>query len=254
MTKWEIPVENVLLVVSDNGSNIVKAIRLLREAAQAAQLVKQTTEQPGFVDDFTPTVTADVEYDADGGIEDNHEDDEIGYAVDMTDIVEDLPYRRLGCLCHTLQLLIQEVYNSDEYKEILQKARRLVGKVRKSSIAMQKIVSRCGKTVISDNTTRWNSTYLMVNRLLEIKVDLNEVLCEMKMDTLLTSEWVVLEDIVSLLEPFREQTDILQTDATSLSNVIPSLLELECHMEQLTTGRRNRMSKSLEMRVFLKLA
>jgi len=233
MTKWEIPVEKVLLVVSDNGSNIVKAIRLLREAAQ---LVKQTTEQPGFVDDFTPTVTADVEYDADGGIEDNHEDDEIGYAVDMTDIVEDLPYRRLGCLCHTLQLLIKEVYNSDEYKEILEKARRLVGKVRKSSIAMQKIVSRCGKTVISDNTTRWNSTYLMVNRLLEIKVDLNEVLCEMKMDTLLTSEWVVLEDIKALLEPFREQTDILQTDATSLSNVIPSLLELECHMEQFPSS------------------
>jgi hypothetical protein len=60
---------------------------------------------------------------------------------------------------------------------------------------------------------------------LEIKVQLNEVLDEMKIDSLLTSEWGVLHEIVSLLEPFREQTAILQTDASSLSNVIPSLLE-----------------------------
>ena len=160
-----------------------------------------------FGDDLAPNLTTENE--ADDEIDDNSEDNELGYAVDMTNIIEDIPFRRLGCLCHTLQLLIQEVYNCDEYKEILQTARRLVGKVRKSSIAMQKIVSRCGKTVISDNSTRWNSTYLMVNRLLEIKVQLNEVLDEMKIDSLLTSEWGVLQEIVSLLEPFREQTDIL---------------------------------------------
>jgi hypothetical protein len=97
---------------------------------------------------------------------------------------------------------------------------------------MEQIVLKCGKAVISDNTTRWNSTYIMAQRLHELKIDLNILLPGLKMDSLLTSEWDKLEEIVALLEPFKTQTDILQSDALSLSNVIPSLLELECHLEQ----------------------
>ena len=43
LEKWEIPTERVIQVVSDNGSNMVKAIRLLREEAQKA--AKQTNLQ-----------------------------------------------------------------------------------------------------------------------------------------------------------------------------------------------------------------
>ena len=139
--------------------------------------------------------------------ENEHDDNELGYAVDMTRFVEGLAYHRLACLCHTLH----DVYNSDEYQDIIQKARRLVAKVRKSSVIIEKIVSRCGKTVISDNNTRWNNTYMMLKRLLDIKPQLNEVLDEMKIDTLLASEWVLIDEVIALLEPFREQTDVLQT-------------------------------------------
>ena len=93
---------------------------------------------------------------------------------------------------------------------------------------MEKVISKCGKVVISDNTTRWNSTYIMAKKLLDIKVTLNEVLAELSIDTLLTSEWVRLEELVSLLEPFASQTDVLQTDYLSLSNIVPSILDLEC--------------------------
>jgi hypothetical protein len=118
-------------------------------------------------------------------IGENEEDSMLGYAVDMAELVEELPYKRLGCLAHTLQLLIREVYNSDEYREILQKARSLVEKVRKSSIALEKIVALCGKTVITRVPfgAVWNSTYLMVQRLLEIKDQLNGVLVQVKLDT-----------------------------------------------------------------------
>lgn len=118
-----------------------------------------------------------------------------------------------------------------------------MGKIRKSSVALEKIVAKCGKTVISDNSTRWNSNYLMAEQLLELKVDLNAVLPQMKMDTLLTSEWDRLDEVVSLLEPFKVQTDTLQSDALSLSSVIPCLLELECHLEQFTASKD--VSKSM---------
>ena len=54
------------------------------------------------------------------------------------------------------------------------------------------------------------------------------------MDSLLTSEWQRLEEVISLLEPFASQTDILQTDTQSLSSILPSLLDLECHLQQST--------------------
>ncbi|KAH9500692.1 hypothetical protein Btru_076270 [Bulinus truncatus] len=52
------------------------------------------------------------------------------------------------------------------------------------------------------------------------------------MDSLLPSEWLRLEKVVTLLEPFAVQTDILQSDTQSLSTIIPSLVNLECHLEQ----------------------
>ena len=38
LEKWEIPKEKVMLIISDNGSNMVKAIRLLREKAAQEDL------------------------------------------------------------------------------------------------------------------------------------------------------------------------------------------------------------------------
>ncbi|KAH9513112.1 Calcium-activated chloride channel regulator 1 [Bulinus truncatus] len=43
------------------------------------------------------------------------------------------------------------------------------------------------------------------------------------MDSLLPSEWLRLEEVVTLLEPFAVKTDILQSDTQSLSTIIPSL-------------------------------
>jgi len=51
-------------------------------------------------------------------------------------------------------------------------------------------------------------------------------------DSLLANEWTRLEETSSLLEPFTVSTDVLQTDAQSLSNILPSLLDLECHLQQ----------------------
>ena len=132
----------------------------------------------------------------------------------------------------------------------------------------------------------------MALRLLEMKADINAVLSESGRDTLLVSEWTKLEEMTNLLAPFSTQTDILQSNSLSLSLILPSLMDLECHLQQLSNSTsssepltmpadlrsrfssllcpcitglraacvlrlwmayRNRLSKNLEMRVFLKL-
>jgi len=55
-------------------------------------------------------------------------------------------------------------------------------------MATEKLISKCGKTVVTDCSTRWNSVYFMVSRLTEIKFAVNEVMDEMKWDSLLFNE------------------------------------------------------------------
>jgi len=68
------------------------------------------------------------------------------------------------------------------------------------------------------------------------------------MDSLLANEWTRLEETSSLLEPFAVSTDVLQTDAQSLSNILPSLLDLECHLQQFPSLVSN-MLKDLRSRM-----
>ena len=207
LEEWSVDTEKVLLVVTDNGANMIKAIRLMSEMS------------------------------GEGDSEDvNEGDDEAGEAdTEVSNESElDLPpsvaYRRMQCMAHTLQLTIKIVYK--HFDTLLTKARSLVARVRKSSKLMERIMNDTGKSVVTDNATRWNSTYIMIRRLLEIKGPLNNALIELGVDSLMVSEWTRLEDVRRLLEPFATQTDLLQTDALSLSYAVPAILDLQCHLQQ----------------------
>ena len=171
----------------------------------------------------------DTESDDETDDDENDHDDDVEIA-DCLLLPETLSYRRLGCLAHIIHLVIKRVYKSN-YQIVLSKARKLVARIRKSFVTVEKLVEKFGKTVISDNTTRWNSTYYMVQRLLLMKGPKNEVLSDMNTDSLLASEWLKMEEMTRLLEPFAKVTDILQTDALFLSYIIPSLVDLQVHLK-----------------------
>lgn len=122
---------------------------------------------------------------------------------------------------------------------VLNRARKLVHSVRKSSVANEKMIDKCDKTLIRDCETRWNSTLDMMKQLLETKIPLNEVPEEQGIDTLLTSDWSKLENLVTVMEPFAIHTDQLQTDSQSLSDVVPCLLNLEARLQATTTGKQS---------------
>ncbi|KAJ8364777.1 hypothetical protein SKAU_G00136080 [Synaphobranchus kaupii] len=79
----------------------------------------------------------------------------------------------------------------------------------------------------------------MMKRLLETKIPLSEVLEEQGIDTLLTSDWSKLENLVKVMEPIAIHTDQLQTDSQSLSDVVPCLLNLEAHLQATTIGKQS---------------
>ena len=101
----------------------------------------------------------------------------------------------------------------------------------------EKLMAKCGKTVIADNSTRCNSMFQIIQRLLEIKPAVAEVLSSVNIDSLRVDDWTQPEQLRVLLEPFATQTDILQTDGMSLSSVISAILDLQCHPQQFTACR-----------------
>lgn len=144
----------------------------------------------------------------------------------------DVSFRRLPCVAHSLQLVVRKALRHESCCKTVTKARALVGVIRKSSVMMQKLEDKCGKSVIMDCVTRWNSTNAMIKRLIDLRGPINEVLNEAAQDSLLASEWNKLEEIVKFFDPFKQHTDILQKDTQALSNVIPCLMELELHLRQ----------------------
>jgi len=85
------------------------------------------------------------------------------------------------------------------YDRLLIKVRHTAGKVKMSSVAVTELKKETGKVLLSDNNTRWNSTYRMVDRLIQVKHAVNDLLTEQKADTLLVSEWSKLSELYSFL-------------------------------------------------------
>ncbi|KAL1274038.1 hypothetical protein QQF64_026852 [Cirrhinus molitorella] len=144
----------------------------------------------------------------------------------------------MPCFTHTLQLTLKDAMKHPNADSLITRARHLVSAVRKSSVANEALIKKRGKTLVRDCSTRWNSTFDMLRRLLEIRAELNQVLEELSMDPLLTSDWTKLEKLVKLLEPFAIHTDQLQNDSQSLSQVVPCLLNLEAHLLTTTAGKQ----------------
>lgn len=231
---WGIARSKILMIVTDNGSNMIKAVRLANNMKNVESENESDTEQ----DDDDNTGSEDEEDDM-GMEESNIElEESVANAANL---------HRFPCIAHTLQLIIKELVKNQAYTNLITKVRQLVKFIRVSSVAQEKLLTLCGKSVVKDCTTRWNSVFLMIERLLIIRDHLEVVLKDMKHDSLTNSEWGRLADHQRLLCPFKEQTDSLQTDTLSLSSVLPSILELKLHLEDqsLPKGHSSLLSQAL---------
>ena len=207
----------VYRVVTDNASNVRKAFESL----------------PGF----------DIEKDSDDEDDQMEESEDSDVDVMQLDQIE-IP-QRVPCFAHTLQLAINDGLKScRSISSIVTKASRIVNHVRKSTIATEKMEALYGKTLVAKNETRWNSQLKMVRRIVEVDVD---KVVEKRELSLTSYEKAVLRELVEVLEPFEEATDILQGDKySSISLVIPSLLGLKRHLNDLNTRHSTRLTTTLK--------
>lgn len=93
---------------------------------------------------------------------------------------KDLVWKHFGCYAHALNLAVQEVINkSKELTTLIDKVKMAVGYFKRSAQAWEKLKKfqlQAGKTVkrpLQNVSTRWNSTFYMLERFIEIREEIN---------------------------------------------------------------------------------
>lgn len=216
--------QNVYNIVTDNASNMLKAMTIYfpsddDNCDQMADL------QHSEVDDVT--------------LWQECEETVVG------EICGEVCKQRIACFCHSLQLVVRDGLAKLNYcRAAIAKVTKIANICHQSAVfraAYEDIVGK-DKVVPTATATRWNSNYLQLQVICELdSVKLNEVLRVTNHENciLSTKELNVLQELVVILQPFAEATDLTQSEsAVSISCVVPVVLSLSKFLSEHATAVR----------------
>ena len=142
---------------------------------------------------------------------------------------EEQKWDSLTCSAHRLQTCIRHsIGASTQVQRLLAACRRVVSHFNHSSKETERLAEEQHRKpvlkVIQDCSTRWNSTFYMIERLLKLKVPLIAVLDSDENRSLLLKDhqWALASEVVCVLHPFERSTVVLSgQEYPTLSLVLP---------------------------------
>jgi hypothetical protein len=123
-----------------------------------------------------------------------------------------LEIKHFPCFAHTINLLVQDALILENLQALLNKCKAIVAFMKQSSTAMAKFKDAqnvAGPVLpIQEVPTRWDSSFLMVERILLIKTELSTVLLgTARAPSPFSAEEInILEELCQLLRPFEKAT------------------------------------------------
>lgn len=167
----------------------------------------------------------------------------------------------VGCFAHTLQLCIHDsLLSQQSVSDLIALSRKTVGHFKHSSSAqsrlsaLQQELGLPNHHLIQDVSTRWNSTYLMFDRLTEQKRAINIYVSETDgMQHIHAQRWTLMEDVLKVLRPFEELTREISGENACISTVLPAVMMLKRYVHNETGDHgikqmKTRLLKSLQDR------
>ncbi|KAL4141547.1 hypothetical protein QTP88_004172 [Uroleucon formosanum] len=153
-------------------------------------------------------------------------------------------FEHISCTAHTLQLVIDDAVKESNMTDLLKRCKAIVTHYNHSNIASerlaetQKRLNLAPHKLIQMVNTRWNSIYLMLQRMLEQKdailIDLPKI---KKRQLLFARNWNMIEGYVILLKPVFEATkELSREDTPILSMVLPIIYTIEAKLNLFLTS------------------
>ena len=195
--------EKVSYIVSDNASNMKKAFAVMN--------VVRDLPDPSDVDDQQED--REFAFDVEALWQDLPDDDN-GH---VGQVMERRCVTRLSCFAHSIQLVIRDgVAKLPTATSVFAKVSKLANVVHQSSVFRAAFEDRFGsssKSIPSTNATRWNSLHSQLKAVFELdQVKLADVLRDQALHNLVLTqrEHAALVELVEILDPFAEATDLCQ--------------------------------------------
>ncbi|XP_037922928.1 E3 SUMO-protein ligase ZBED1-like [Hermetia illucens] len=136
-------------------------------------------------------------------------------ATNITKALADiLSLKHYGCYAHSLNLIIQRALK--ELEPTLEKIKKIVTFFKRSSLNNEKLLKfqiNSGvsqpKRLIQDVSTKWNSTFYMLRRFIELEEAIRATiaLVDRNLPVLTGEEWKTCKEVCNILSPFEEMTN-----------------------------------------------
>ena len=188
-------------------------------------------------------------------------------AANMIKMFEYLPWQHVDCGNHSFQLVLNdEIFTMVSVETLVKKCRAVCTYGNKSWQFTQDLIKAQateenqgqGKYLVQDVVTRWNSTYLMLERFLLLKPFIIKVLGSQKWEEKVSTrfypnEWELMSKIVTMVKGFKEATEMLSSAQASISQIIPVVKLIKESMKSTSNDQgvkklKAGLLKSLETR------
>nr|XP_054589704.1 E3 SUMO-protein ligase ZBED1-like [Nothobranchius furzeri] len=144
----------------------------------------------------------------------------------------------VSCTGHTLQLVINSALKNQAIDKAVRAARCLVEHFKRSELATTKLKEKQKQmatpehNLVQDVSTRWNSTFYMITRLLEQRWPVTATLSDSSVThkdkkylDLKPDQWSLLEELSEALKPFECATVFMSGQTYTTISAIPPLVK-----------------------------
>jgi len=181
-------------------------------------------------------------------------------------IEEELKITFNHCIPHKLNLIVNTGFQ--EIFSLLDKCKSMVSFVNKSSVVWSLLkehqkqsnnldgFSQIVYKLVQENTTRWNSTLALFERIDLLMDDLNKTMNELNKEEFYFNETEIsqIKEVIEVLKPFEIETKYFSSEKTStISKVWPRLSALILTLEEMNINDENIKKMKLRLIQSLKI-
>ncbi|XP_031330371.1 uncharacterized protein LOC116161229 [Photinus pyralis] len=248
---FEIKPSQIYTITTDNGSNMIKAIKSLATSNGDLEIVEMDEDEAQDLE---------IDDEAQESLLNSFPDDDILNLTNLLQPQEGDPFPShlnyhvfitgMRCAAHTLQLAVEGALSKDKsVAALILKARHIIKKLRTQTYLYMIKKQNLKKPVI-DCVTRWGSTMKMLESLLDLK----EFCLEMsitssdKFENFSELEWTKVNHICQALLPAYICTKKLQREQLTLSDFYGYWLECKMETNKINSTFSNIIVSNMNVR------